>query len=115
MPAKAGSGRLSSWANQTTSLRFVTDLAGRVLRCFYIPAYIVADMTTALQMVDPAFTLTHGFDSNAYNKRITLQSEKTWTEYARGRWGRLNHSQAVASDAIEAGREPACRWTSWPS
>jgi hypothetical protein len=75
-----------------SALGFLADEA----ICFYIPAYIVADMTTALQMVDPALTLTHGFDRNSYNKRITPQSEKTWTEYARGRWSRLNHSQAVA-------------------
>jgi hypothetical protein len=38
-----------------SALSFLADEA----ICFYIPAYIVADMTTALQMVDPTFTLTH--------------------------------------------------------
>jgi hypothetical protein len=64
--------------------------------CFYIPAYIVADMTIVLQMADPAFTLTQGFAHRSHNKRAKPQSEKTSTEYARSRWSRLSHAQAVA-------------------
>ena len=64
--------------------------------CFYIPAYIVADMTTVLQMVDPAFTLTHGFAHSSHNRRVKPRSEKTSTEHARNRWSRLSHGQAVA-------------------
>jgi len=75
-----------------SALSFLSDEA----ICFYIPAYVVADMTTALQMVDPTFTLTHGFDHGSRNKRIRPQSEETWTEYYRNRWSRLNHAQAVA-------------------
>ncbi|UFZ04060.1 hypothetical protein LQG66_33525 [Bradyrhizobium ontarionense] len=75
-----------------SALSFLSDQA----ICFYIPAYIVADMTTSLQMVDPTFTLTCGFDRRSHNKRIRPQSEETWTEYCRNRWSRLTHAQAVA-------------------
>jgi hypothetical protein len=64
--------------------------------CFYIPAYIVADMTTTLQMVDPTFTLTHGFAHRSHNRRAKPQSEKASTEYARNRWSRLSQGQALA-------------------
>jgi hypothetical protein len=53
-------------------------------------------MQTALQMVDPTFTLTHGFAHRSHNKRVKPQSEKTSTEYARNRWSRLSHAQAAA-------------------
>jgi uncharacterized protein DUF6714 len=75
-----------------SALSFLADEA----ICFYIPAYIVADIITALQMVDPAFTLTDGFAHRSHNKRVKPQSEKTWTEYARNRWSRLSYGQAVA-------------------
>jgi len=75
-----------------SALSFLSDEA----ICFYIPAYIVADMTTDLQMADPSFALTHGFAHRSHNKRVKPQSEKTWTEYARNRWSRLSHGQAVA-------------------
>jgi hypothetical protein len=75
-----------------SALNFLADEA----ICFYMPAYIVADMTTALQMVDPTFTLTHGFAHRSHNKRVKSQSEKTSTEYARNRWSRLSHAQAAA-------------------
>jgi hypothetical protein len=71
-----------------SALGFLADEA----ICFYIPAYIVADMTTALQMVDPAFTLIHGFAHRSHKP----QGEKTSTEYACNRWSRLSHGQAVA-------------------
>jgi hypothetical protein len=48
-----------------SALSFLADEA----ICFYIPAYIVADITTALQMVDPAFTLTDGFTHRSHNSR----------------------------------------------
>jgi len=75
-----------------SALSFLADEA----ICFYIPAYIVADMTTALQMVDPTFTLTHGFAHRSHNKKVRPQCGKTWTEYARNRWSRLTRGQAVA-------------------
>jgi hypothetical protein len=75
-----------------SALSFLADEA----ICFYIPAYIVADMTTDLQMADPIFALTHGFTPRSHNKRVKLQSEKTWAEYASNRWSRLNRGQAVA-------------------
>jgi hypothetical protein len=64
-----------------SALSFLSDEA----ICFYISAYIVAGMTTALQMVDPTFRLTHGFDHRSHNKKVRPHSEKTWTEYARNR------------------------------
>jgi hypothetical protein len=53
-------------------------------------------MTIALRMVDPTFTLTHGFAHRSHNESAKSQSEKTSTEYARNRWSRLSRGQAVA-------------------
>jgi hypothetical protein len=64
--------------------------------CFYIPAYMIADMTTALKMVDPAFTLTNGFAHGSNHKVVDPQREKTSMDYARNRWSRLSHGQVVA-------------------
>jgi len=75
-----------------SALSFLADEA----ICFYIPAYIIADMTTQLQMADPIFALTHGFAPRSHNKRAKPQSEKFWAEYARNRWSWLDHGQAVA-------------------
>jgi hypothetical protein len=75
-----------------SALGFLSDDA----ICFYIPAYMVADMTIALQMVDPAFTLTNGFAHKSHHERVEPQREKTSTEYARNRWRRLSHGQVVA-------------------
>ena len=75
-----------------SALSFLADEA----ICFYIPAYIVADMTTGLQMVDPAFTLTHGFARVSHHERVRPQREKMSTEHARNRWSRLSPEQVVA-------------------
>ncbi|MGJ5129605.1 DUF6714 family protein [Bradyrhizobium sp. SZCCHNS3053] len=75
-----------------SALSFLTDEA----ICFYIPAYIIADMTTQLRMVDPIFALTHGFAPRSHNKRAKPQSEKLEAECARNRWSLLDHRQAVA-------------------
>lgn len=87
----------SEWLDKVPSglgsaLSFLADEA----ICFYIPAYIVADITTALQMVDPTFTLTYGFVQRSRNKKVEPQREMMRTEHARKRWNRLSHGQAVA-------------------
>ncbi|WP_316196983.1 DUF6714 family protein [Bradyrhizobium sp. SZCCHNS3053] len=75
-----------------SALSFLSDEA----ICFYIPAYIIADLTIQLQMANPIFVLTHGFAPRTHDKRTNPQSEKTWNEYARNRWSRLSQAQAVA-------------------
>jgi hypothetical protein len=74
-----------------SALGFLSDEA----ICFYIPAYLVADVMGALRKVDPTFALTHGFDRRSRNKRIRPEREKTWTEYACARWSGLTQEQAA--------------------
>lgn len=75
-----------------SALSFLADEA----ICFYIPAYIVADMTTVLRMVDPTFMLTDGFAHRSHNRRAKPESERASTEYALNRWSRLSLEQALA-------------------
>jgi Family of unknown function (DUF6714) len=77
------------WAS---ALSFLSDEAA----CFYIPAYLVADVNGALERVDPVFHLTHGFDASSSGKRIWPDVTSTWTEYATNRWSRLTEAQASA-------------------
>ena len=77
------------WA---TALNFLADEAV----CFYIPAYIAANLRGALERVDPAFHLTHGFDNFSRNRPIHPRGAETWTDYGKRRWSHLTTKQASA-------------------
>ena len=64
--------------------------------CFYIPAYLVADLHGALERVDPTFCLTLGFDDLGRGSRIWPRRPITWTEYSTQRWSHLTRAQARA-------------------
>ncbi len=74
------------WA---TALCFLSDEA----ICFYIPAFISADLRGELDRVDPVFHLTHGFDNFSRGHIIRGQKSETWTDYAQQRWSRLTPDQ----------------------
>ena len=75
-----------------TALSFLSDEAV----CFYIPAYITADLRGLLVRAEPVFHLTHGFDNFSRDKRIWPRSLETWTAYSSQRWSHLTTSQALA-------------------
>lgn len=77
------------WA---TALSFLSDEAV----CFYIPAFISADLRGELQRAEPTFHLTHGFDNFSRDRRIRPRASATWTEYVTQRWSHLTLEQARA-------------------
>ena len=62
--------------------------------CFYLPAYLVADLHGRLERAEPSFQLTHGFDDLTRDERF--QDGRTWTDYAKDRWARLTGPQVTA-------------------
>lgn len=77
------------WA---TALNFLSDEA----ICFYIPAFIAADLRCELQRAEPVFALTHGFTNFSRDQRIWPRSPETWTDYAKERWSHLSSDQVRA-------------------
>ena len=61
--------------------------------CFYIPAFIAADLKGRLGNVDPVFSLTHGFAHGVGSERIHPRKPRTWGDYARERWAGLTTAQ----------------------
>lgn len=87
----------SDWLDVTpyplgSALSFLSDDA----ICFYIPAYIAADLAGLLKRVNPVFHLTHGFDNESRNRRISKTDDETWGAYAARRWQSLNTDQVCA-------------------
>jgi hypothetical protein len=66
-----------------TAMIFLSDEA----ICFYLPAFLQADLERRLKCIDPTFCLCRGFEDS---------SRETWTNYGRARWARLSKEQAAA-------------------
>jgi hypothetical protein len=64
--------------------------------CFYIPAFIAADLKGRLGNANPVFQLTHGFAQGVGDQRIHPRRPNTWGDHARERWRRLTPAQARA-------------------
>jgi hypothetical protein len=64
--------------------------------CFYLPAYLIADLHGRLERAEPSFQLTHGFDDLTRDQRFQPHEEQTWTDYAKDRWARLTGPQVRA-------------------
>jgi hypothetical protein len=77
------------WA---TALSFLSDEA----ICFYIPAFIAADLRGELERAEPAFHLAHGFDGFSRDQPIRPRAPETWTDYGKQRWSHLTSEQARA-------------------
>ena len=76
----------------STALSFLSDEAA----CFYLPAWLVADLRGELRTCDPTFQLTHGFTLGTQDARIWPSKLDTWTEYSRKRWSALDAVQVLA-------------------
>lgn len=77
------------WA---TALNFLSDEAA----CFYLPAYLVADIRGLLQSSDPVFQLTHGLRRETQANLTGGANEMDWGDYTRRRWRSLSPGQALA-------------------
>jgi hypothetical protein len=75
---------------QVDALHFFSNAA----ICFYIPAFIAADLKGRLANTDPVFALTHGFAHGVGAARIHPRKPRTWGDYARDRWAALTPQQA---------------------
>lgn len=75
-----------------SAMSFLSDEA----ICFYLPAFIAADVQRRLERVRPSFHLVHGFDEDSRHKLIGGLSKGTWTERATERWQRLTAEQVAA-------------------
>lgn len=75
-----------------SALAFLSDKAA----CFYIPAYMVADVNGALKRVDPTYSLISGFDDYSRGHPIWPRGSETWTDYSTIRWSHLTRTQARA-------------------
>jgi hypothetical protein len=75
-----------------SALSFLSDEA----ICFYIPAYLEADMTVGLIQSEPVYHLVHGFDVRSRHQRIWPNRTETWTDYSVARWSRLTTPQVKA-------------------
>lgn len=82
----------------SSALSFLSDEAV----CFYIPAYLRADIRGELLSADPLFCLTLGFDNATMHARIWPRKPQTWNALCSRRWSRLRPEQcAVVCGFIE--------------
>lgn len=77
---------------RSTALSFLSNEA----ICFYIPAFLAADLDAQLGNADPAFILTHGFAHGVGEERVHPRAPRTWGDNARERWAGLTTAQARA-------------------
>ena len=75
---------------QVDALHFFSNAA----ICFYIPAFIAADLKGRLGNVDPVFALTHGFAKGVGAESIQTRQHRTWGDCAREQWAGLTTAQA---------------------
>lgn len=87
----------SEWLDRSpnglsSSLTFLSDCAV----CFYLPAFLLADLKGELFSAEPSWHLTHGFTDVELGLRIWPRKTVTWTEYSAQRWATLTSRQALA-------------------
>lgn len=75
-----------------SALNFLSDAAV----CFYIPAYMTADLRNELEHAEPLYQLISGFDTATRQQPIRVGSAETWTDYGKRRWSLLTTEQACA-------------------
>lgn len=64
--------------------------------CFYLPAYLVADLRGQLKTSDPVFNLTYGFTIGTRHAPVRGRAGRTWRDYSVERWCNLTDSQVLA-------------------
>lgn len=87
----------SEWLDEapdgwSSAINFLADEAV----CFYIPAFIAADLRGELTRVEPVFHLVTDFDNRSRDQPINSGRPETSSEYGRRRWSRLTLKQASA-------------------
>jgi hypothetical protein len=77
-----------------TALSFFSDEAF----CFYLPAYLIADVDALLDRSNPVFHLCHGFDDDSRGKRVNPRryGERTWFDEAKHKFAMFNQIEAAA-------------------
>lgn len=106
----------------SSALSFFSDEAFR----FYLPAYLLADLSGALEAVSPVFHLTHGLTDATRAKRVNARryGDRTWFQEAQHKFSVFSRPQAAAiaaylaheadADALERkgiGQALASYWT----
>lgn len=64
--------------------------------CFYLPAYLVADLRGQLKTSDPVFNLAHLFTIDVRNQCLSRKVKRSWADYGRNRWRHLTSKQILA-------------------
>jgi hypothetical protein len=66
--------------------------------CFYMPAYLIAQIDGALERCDPVFHLTHGFEKDSAQKLINPRryGNETWHNYRTERCAGFTVEQCAA-------------------
>lgn len=77
-----------------SALSFFSDEAFR----FYLPAYMIADISGKLENCDLVFHLTHGLDDKSSGKRINPRrfGQRTWLDHARYKFSIFTHEESSA-------------------
>jgi hypothetical protein len=77
-----------------SALSFFSDEAFR----FYLPAYLIADIDSKLERVDPVFHLTHGLQDASRNTKVNpaRYGERTWFDASCYRFSIFTTDQAQA-------------------
>jgi guanosine-3',5'-bis(diphosphate) 3'-pyrophosphohydrolase len=77
-----------------TALSFFSDEAFH----FYLPAFLLADLESALNQAHPVFALTHGLDNASRHEKINPRryGERTWFEHARHKFAMFNSQESEA-------------------
>ena len=83
-----------------SALSFFSDRAF----CFYIPAYMIAELNRELGSASVIFHLTHGLDNESKNK--PLDDERTWFDCVKERFSHFTKDQVQAIVAFLEFCEP---------
>ncbi len=74
-----------------SALSFFADEAFR----YYVAAYMIADLSDALERADVVFALTHGLDDSSYAERINPLrfGEQRWIDHATSKFSMFDSAQ----------------------
>ncbi len=75
-----------------TALTFLSDEAA----CFYLPAWLVAELHGKTAQSDPAFNLSYGFTDDHWSSAARSPADTNWADYSCKRWSHLIPAQVMA-------------------
>jgi hypothetical protein len=76
----------------SSALSWLTDEA----LCFFIPAYLCADLTGGLKRADVVYHLVAGFDDLTRETYVWMDESQSMNHHAQKRWKGLSWQQAAA-------------------